>query len=118
MDDDRIQVRVGPTGWPSRLAKQVDLHVASPRQVQDCTVISFNWQATRGVSLFPDFDADLCIAPIGLIQTQLQLQGRYHPPAGVLGRQLDQLMLHRVAESTVRAFLTSIASAIGPQRRV
>jgi hypothetical protein len=114
--DDHLRISVGPERWPARLAKQVDLHLTSPRQVSDSTVISFSWQATGGASLFPDFDADLCIAPVGITQTQLQLQGRYHPPAGLLGRQADQLVLHRVAESTVRTLLTSIAAAIGPQR--
>ena len=115
-EDEHLRIAVAPGRWPARLAKQVDLRLTPPRQVSDSTVVSFSWRATGGTSLFPDFDADLCIAPVGITVTQLQLQGRYHPPIGLLGRQADRLVLHRVAESTVRTLLTSIATAIGPQR--
>jgi hypothetical protein len=44
--------------------------------------------------------------------TQLTLRGRYEPPLGTLGRQIDRLLLHRVAEATVRSFMRRLAESL------
>jgi hypothetical protein len=42
----------------------------------------------------------------------MTLMGRYQPPGGALGRRVDELLLHRLADATVRAFLTSLATSL------
>ncbi|MGO9657576.1 MAG: hypothetical protein ACLQVK_05935 [Acidimicrobiales bacterium] len=70
-------------------------------------------------SLFPALDADLELCPLGESQTELTLRGRYQPPGGALGRRIDQLLLHRLADATVRAFVTSLAARLAaPGARV
>jgi len=56
--------------------------------------------------------ADLEIAPLDAELTQLTLRGRYEPPLGAVGRRLDRLLMHRVAEASVRAFLGRLVATL------
>ena len=55
---------------------------------------------------------DLRVAPLGAQRTQITLEGRYEPPLGAIGRRLDTIVLHRVAEASVRNFLELVARAL------
>ena len=109
---EQILIRVGPEGWPEALAKTVEIHPGPIRPHGDGLLVAFWWEATGDASLFPRLDADIEVAPFGTNQTAISLQGRYDPPAGALGRMADQVLLHRIAESTIRAFLESICAAL------
>ncbi|MHB1787269.1 MAG: hypothetical protein ACYCS7_14220, partial [Acidimicrobiales bacterium] len=74
----------------------------------DGVLLAFSWDALGSTSLFPRLDADFEAAPLGMGRTQLVLRARYEPPGGALGRGVDRLLLHRVAESTLRAFLDRV----------
>lgn len=117
-ESDLLQRKAAPQGWPALLARTIDIDLGSVRAYEDGLLVSFTWQAHSRTSLFPTFDADLQLSPIGSTQTQLILRGRYRPPIGTLGRHADQLLLHRVADATIRAFLTDIASDLAqpPER--
>jgi len=41
---------------------------------------------------------------------------RYQPPLGVVGRTIDRVLLHRVAEATVKDFLDRVGAAIALSR--
>jgi hypothetical protein len=56
--------------------------------------------------------ADLEVAPLDENLTQLTLRGRYEPPLGAVGRRIDRLLMHRVAEASVRAFLGRLVSTL------
>jgi hypothetical protein len=109
-EGERLRVKVAPAGWPGVLAKTVEVRSGPVRARGNGQVVGFSWEAARGASLFPRLDADLEVAPFGIGETVLEIQARYEPPAGPLGRGSDRLLLHRLAESTVRAFLHAIAS--------
>jgi hypothetical protein len=38
--------------------------------------------------------------------------GRYDPPLGAFGREIDRMLLHRLAEASVRFLLTRIAQRV------
>jgi hypothetical protein len=109
---ERLRTRVGPRWWPAALAKAVQVKVGRPRQLGDSTLVAFSWQAEGASSLFPSLDADLEISPFGPAATIVTLKARYEPPGGSLGEQIDRILLHRVAESTLRAFLQAICSGL------
>ncbi|HEV2360722.1 MAG TPA: hypothetical protein VGS21_03365 [Acidimicrobiales bacterium] len=109
---ERMRVRVGPRSWPEALSKTVKITVNPARHVGDAVVVPFSWQADGGGSLFPHLDADLEITPAGPDETCLTLRARYQPPWGRVGRFADDVLLHRVAESTIRAFLDSVSTAL------
>jgi len=111
---EAIRARVGPASWPAVFSKQVRIRAGPAREHGDSVLVPLSWEATDGVSLFPRLDADLEAAPFGAGQTQLCLRARYDPPGGALGRSIDQMLLHRLAEATVRAFLTDICRGLDP----
>ena len=118
-DLDRLRVKVGPENWPVLLAKTVEVRFGPVRSHGDVTLLAFSWQATGTGSLFPALDADLELSPLGEDRTELLVMGRYQPPGGPLGRRMDELLLHRLADATVRAFLSRLAARLaGPAARV
>ena len=75
-------------------------------------VVQLRWSASGPTELFPVMEADLEIAPMGARQSQLGFSGSYDPPLGSFGRQLDRLLLHQLAEATVRAMLRQLVEAL------
>ena len=66
----------------------------------------------RGDGLLPRLDATVELGPLGEDRTQLAISARYQPPLGVVGRAVDRVLLHRVAEATLKDFLDRLADAI------
>lgn len=114
---ERLQGKVGPASWPMVLAKTVKVRPGPVRERADGVLVAFSWEAAGGASLFPRLDADLEATPFGPEQTVLALRGRYEPPAGLLGRLADQLLSHRLAESTIRDFLDNVCASLTHVRK-
>jgi hypothetical protein len=111
-EGEALRLRVGPLGGLPMLSKTVSLEVGAPLRRGEVTVVPLTWKATAAPGLFPVLSADLEIAPLDPELTQLTLQGRYEPPLGAIGRRIDRLLMHRVAEASVRAFLSRLVSAL------
>ena len=50
--------------------------------------------------------------------TSISFMGRYVPPLGPLGREVDRMLLHRLAQASVRALLSRAVERFaggGPQ---
>jgi hypothetical protein len=94
------------------VGKTVTLDAGEAIERNEVTIVPIKWQATGSPGLFPGLEADLEVAAIGPMFTQLTLRGRYEPPLGTLGRQIDRLLLHRVAEATVRSFMRRLAESL------
>lgn len=109
---ESLRARVGPAGWPAVFSKAVEIRSGPLRHHGDSVLIPLRWVASEGASLFPRLDADLEASPFGPAQTQLVLRARYEPPGGALGRGVDRVLLHRLAESTLRAFLAGIRTTL------
>ena len=86
---------------------------SSPR-----TCLQLEWEAAKRPHLFPFMRAELAIYPLTASETQLDFSGCYEPPLGVLGRAMDSIVGHRVAEASVHRFVTDVAAylrrTIGP----
>ena len=95
---------------PVRAHVQIDLGAPYPRG--DGFVLPLSWWAAGAQRLFPTLEADLEIMPLGPDQTMLTLMGRYEPPLGAVGRAMDRLVLHRIAEACVRSFLHRTAAGL------
>lgn len=109
---ERLRLRVGPTGSDRRCAKTVHVEVGRPYRHDDTVGVPLLWEAAGAPGLFPRLDANVEIAPLASSLTQLTFFGSYAPPLGKVGRTFDNLLLHRVAELTIRAFLQDIATRI------
>jgi hypothetical protein len=104
------EVGVGPLG--PRLGRRVAVHVGTPVRLPSKTLLPFTWRPTSGGGLLPDLDGDIELGSLGSCHTQLALSARYTPPLGTLGRAADRVLLHRMAEATVKDFLDRVAAAL------
>ena len=109
---DHQRLKVGPGSWPALLAKRVEVRLGPVRRHGEVTLLAFSWHATGPGSLFPALDADLEVSPLGEERSELALHGRYEAPGGSLGRSVDRLLLHRLADATIRAFLSNLADRL------
>lgn len=78
----------------------------------ESATIPIEWHASGATTLFPRMLAELIFAPLPDDSTQVGFRGSYEAPLDGVGKVLDRLALHRVAESTVRAFLSRLADAL------
>lgn len=110
-EGEALLLRAGPAKG-HLLTKRVRMTVGQTRTRGDSLLVPIRWEATGLPGLFPVLDADLDFAPLGGGATQISLWGSYDPPLDGVGMRLDRLVFHRVAEATVRAFLSGVAEAI------
>ena len=115
---EELRAKVGPAGSPRILQRTVSIELGPIRRPGDRTLVGFRWQSTSRGGAFTSLEADLEIGPFGASAAELVVRGRYDPPGGVLGREADRLLLHRVAESTVRALLHRVAERLGGEATV
>jgi len=74
-------------------------------------VVGLGWQPSSFQALFPVLNGDIELAPIDG-GCRLTLSASYVPPLGEFGSHLDRALLHRVAQSTVRSFLSQVATSL------
>jgi hypothetical protein len=111
-EGERLCLTLSPTGSAPGIGKRVQVELGAGYPRGEGFVVPLSWWATGPQRLFPTLDADLEIMPLGPDQVMLTLMGRYEPPLGPLGRGLDRLVLHRVAEACVRSFLRRTAAGL------
>ena len=105
--------RVGPLGVAPGLSKLVVVRFSDMTVQEDFAIGAMRWEATGpGGALFPALDADITLTRAADDATVLAVWGVYRPPFGGLGARLDQVIMWRVAQSTIRGFTRRIAAAI------
>ena len=91
---------------------EVEIEIGKPYVIPAKTMLPITWRATAAGRIFPQLEADIEIAPLGVSRTQLSISARYRPPLGPVGRVLDKALLHRVAEATVKDFLDRVGERL------
>jgi hypothetical protein len=117
-DGEALYFRVGPSWEGVRVSRKVQVSLGPPRNRGEAIVVPISWQASTAPGLFPTLDADLEVASTDAEHCLLTLTGSYEPPLGELGRQLDRILLHRIALSTARSFLDRVADRLETESRV
>ena len=107
------EVGVGPLG--ARLRRQVRIRLGEPVQFPSMTSLPLTWEPVGLEGVLPRLDANLELGSLGEGRTQLAISARYRPPLGVVGRAVDRVLLHRVAEATLKDFLDRLGQAITEQ---
>ena len=107
------EVGVGPLG--DRLRRQVRIQLGEPVRFPSMTSLPLTWEPVGLEGVLPRLDANLELGALGGDRTQLAISARYRPPLGVVGRAVDRVLLHRVAEATVKDFLDRVGAAISAQ---
>lgn len=90
---------------------RVEDKVSSPHG-HPLTEFPLSWRSKHYPGLFPHMHAKLLVYPLSANETQLELEGTYNPPLGLLGEAFDALVGHRVAEATVLRFIQDVAAGL------
>ena len=94
-------------------SKQMLVQLLRPYQHDGVLVVPVRWVATGATgAMFPQLDGNLELAPTDEGLSVLRLNGSYRPPLAAVGGGLDRLLLHRVADATVRRFLQDVAAGV------
>jgi len=75
-------------------------------------VVPVTWRATFPERLFPAMRGKVDVAPVSKVETRLTVSGLYEPPLGKLGEHLNEALMHKVAERTVKELARSIAEKL------
>lgn len=73
------------------------------------TRLSLEWEAATLPRLFPLMHGELSVYPLTGTETQLDFSGIYEPPFGALGKTINAIVLHRIAEASVHRFVSDVA---------
>jgi hypothetical protein len=106
---ERLSLRLTPLSRHPHFGKTIEVDLADPYEREDQLVVPMHWWAPGATDFYPHLDGDLQFAPLGSMSTQITLLGSYDPPFGFVGRRADVMLLHRVAEASIRSFLSRVA---------
>jgi len=73
------------------------------------TRLLLEWEAATMPRLFPLMKAELTIYPLTSTETQLDFSGVYEPPFGAVGKTMNAIVGHRIAEVSVHRFVSDVA---------
>jgi hypothetical protein len=68
------------------------------------------WEAVTMPQLFPLMKGELSIYALTPTETQLAFSGVYKPPFGTVGKTMNSMIGHRIAEVSVHRFVNDIAA--------
>jgi hypothetical protein len=73
------------------------------------TRLQLEWEAETAPRLFPLMKGVLSVYPLTSTETQLDFSGLYEPPFGAVGRTMNAIVGHRIAEVSVHRFINDVA---------
>jgi hypothetical protein len=73
------------------------------------TRLLLEWESATMPRLFPFMKAELSIYPLTATETQLDFSGLYEPPFGAVGKAMNAIVGHRIAEVSVHRFINDVA---------
>ncbi len=73
------------------------------------TRLLLEWEAATMPRLFPLMKGELSVYPLTSTETQLDFCGIYEPPFGAVGKTMNAIVGHRIAEVSVHRFINDVA---------
>jgi hypothetical protein len=105
-------LRVGIAGVEIGVGVHIDVRGVREEEgvvgLSPVTRVVLGWEAANASSLFPSMSAQLSAWPLMSSETQLEIEGSYHPPLGVVGNAIDAAVGHRIAEASVHRLLEDV----------
>jgi hypothetical protein len=106
-----LHVDIGGIGVKTDIrisVKNVEEKVLDARSTP-ATRLLLEWEAATMPRLFPLMKAELSIYPLTATETQLDFSGLYKPPFGAVGKAMNAIVGHRIAEVSVHRFISDVA---------
>jgi hypothetical protein len=107
-----LRVNIGGIGVATDIAisvKKIEEKISESMGTPG-TRLELEWEAANLPSLFPFMRAELDIYPLTATETQLDFFGLYEPPLGAMGKALNAMLGHRIAEVAVHRFVNDVAA--------
>jgi hypothetical protein len=73
------------------------------------TKLLMEWEAATLPHFFPLMRGELSAYPLTATETQLDFCGTYEPPFGAMGKTMNAIVGHRIAEASVHRFVSDVA---------
>ena len=73
------------------------------------TRLRLEWEAATLPQLFPVMNGELSVYPLTPTETQLDFCGVYEPPFGAMGKTVNAIIGHRIAEASLHCFVSDVA---------
>ena len=109
-DGETLRMRIGPTWAAGLITREVQVTLGPSRERNSALYRSITWKASGMTSLFPLLDGDMELAAMGPESCRVSVDVIYTPPFGGFGARVDRALMHRVAASTVRSFISRVAA--------
>jgi len=92
----------------------INISVKNIEEIVDATStpttrLLLEWEAATVPGLFPLMKGELSLYPLTSTETQLDFSGSYEPPFGAVGRTMNAIVGHRIAEVSVHRFVSDVA---------
>ncbi len=100
------------------LGVKADIKITVTRIIEECsdslgapsTHLLLEWEAATLPRLFPLMRAELSVYALTPTETQLDFLGVYQPPFGAVGKAMNAIVAHRIAEASVHRFVGDVAA--------
>lgn len=94
---------------PVEVAAEISISVKPMEETASEARLQLEWESASMPHLFPFMQAELAIYPLTGRETQLDFHGLYEPPLGPVGKVLNAVAGHRIAEAAVHQFVSDVA---------
>jgi len=95
-----------------RIKRRIEVHVGPVQRFAYGVTAQIHWKAARRSELYPELEGHLRLEPRQPSGSRLRLDGHYAPPGGKLGATVDRVLMHHIAEASVRDFLSRVRSQL------
>ena len=90
------------------VVKSVDERVPGPSTIP-ITTLHLEWESATMPRFFPLMKGTISLYPLTSTETQLDFSGIYQPPLGTVGKTMNAIVGHRIAEASVHRFVSDVA---------
>ena len=104
-----LHVKIAGVEFGKEILIDIKSLIDIERRNEKKSIIRLSWHAAQAERLFPTMHAELFIYPITATETQLDFRGEYDPPIGFVGKAIDKMVGHRIAEASVHHFVMEVA---------
>ena len=105
-----FEVGLGPSG--RRVQRKVQAMLSRVQPFGHGVAVHVEWRALRRPELYPTLAGALRLERAGPGRCRLAFDATYRPPAGRVGMAIDQALMHRVAETSLRDFVARLVDRL------
>jgi hypothetical protein len=104
----------GPENWMPGMFESATakIEVGAAKVAGSEIAVPISWRSLEAQPLFPILSGRLRLYRLPDGTNRLELEGRYEPPAGAIGRAADAAALYGVTEATLDEFVERVAAVL------